>query len=211
MKKLAIIIGLLMLGGCYQNTVDSFSTFNFQMIVKINATYLDRAVPDQSLDFSNLNKYEEYHKNKDRIKKSQLLQFNYWIDSLVLDNNQPYDPNKDLLQLDYIIYTLVFARPIAGNENSENPADFEPDPTIPEYELGRFTNVNIRDYYRKAHNIKEIPKEISDQISEHILRTPYFYIKTTYGNVAGSLDKYRFPLIKANFNLNIRFTVDLKE
>lgn len=211
MKKLAILLVFIMLSGCYQNTVDSFSSFNFQMIVKLNTKYLNRSVPSQSLDFSNLNKYEDYHKNKERIKKSQLLQFNYWIDSLVLENNKPYDPNTDLLQLDYIIYTLVFARPIAGNVNSENPNDFEPDPTIPEYELGRFTNVNIRDYYRKAHQIKEISKEISDQISEHILRNPYFYIKTTYGNVAGSLDKYHFPLIYANFDLNIRFTVDLKE
>lgn len=211
MKKYLVLILVLLLTSCYQDTVDSFSSFNFQLIVNVRPTYYNRAAPSVSFDFMNLNKYDEYHENKKRIKESQLLQFNFWIDSLVLENNKPYDPTKDNIHFDYVIYTLVFARSLTGNEMSENPNDFEPDPAISEYELGRFTNVNARDFYRKAHHIIDIPKELSDQISEYILSRPYFFIKTTYGNVNGSTDKYHFPYIKANFDLAIRFKVNLKE
>ncbi len=211
MKKILLLLPFLLLGGCYQDTINSFSTFTFQFIVNLNTIYFDRMAPSVSLDFTNLNKYYEYHENKDKISKSQLLQFNFWIDSLVLENNQPYDPKKDNLEFEYVIYSLVFARPIAGNVTSDDPNDFEPDPTIQEFELGRFTNANVRDFYRKAHHIIDIPPQISDQIGQQLLTTPYFYIKTSYGKVNGSLDKHRFPFLKANFDLAIRFKVDLKE
>lgn len=211
MKKILLLLPLLLLGGCYQDTINSFSTFAFQLVANLNTIYFNRNAPSVSLDFSNLNKYDEYHENKDKITKAQLLQFNFWIDSLVLENNQPYDPKTDVIQFEHVSYSLVFARPISGNVTSEDPNDFEIDTTIQEYELGRFNNADVRDFYRKAHHIVDVPKELSDQIGQHLLSKPYFFIKTSYGKVNGSDIKYHFPFLKANFDLVIRFKVDLKE
>lgn len=205
-----ILLATIFLSACYTDTVDSFKTFTFQFPVNIKSTYINRGVPSVSQDFSNLYKYDEYNDNKDKIKKAQILQFNYWLDSLNLENGMPYNPLTDDVQFDYVIYKLRFAKPKFGNPYSQDSTDFEIDESIEEFELGRYNNVNVRDFYRNPSHIIDVPLDVSDKISKYLIERPYFYIVTEYSRLNGqTVDKYHFPFLQSRFDVVIRFEVEV--
>ncbi len=217
MKKILIYILLslpvILMFSCYTDTVDNFSSFSFQIPVKFYTEYLDRTCPRISEDFSNLYEYKEYTDNRDKIVKAELLQFNYWIDSLIYEDGTPFDPKKDDLEFEYVKYSLQFAKPIKPwNEQSTDSTDFMKDPDYPSYVIGEFKNVQIRDYYRTAQYIIQVPDEVAKVISETLKDKPYYYIVTEYSGVKGTDGNYyekKFKLIKARFDVVIRFEVKL--
>ena len=68
MKKILIVLLAIASGlglwGCYTNTIDSLSTFRFQLPIYFYQNWVDRAAPDTSWDFTNLNDYPEYRRNE---------------------------------------------------------------------------------------------------------------------------------------------------
>jgi hypothetical protein len=228
MKKIKILLIFLAfiavgmsIGGCYTDTIDNLSTFSFQFPMIFHSNYYDKAAPDTNLDYSNLNKYKEYKDNKDRINKAQILHLNYWIDSLKFtdpSNGQQvvFDPvlHKDKIEFEFIKFYLVFAKYIP-NPNNPNWEDtmathWTADLTKAPFTLGVFKNVEIAKYYRNPEHIEYVSEAVANQISDLLKTQPSFFIVSEYSRVKNQTDdKYYFPLIKARFDVVIRFDVDL--
>lgn len=218
MKKIIIILTSITLSvfftSCYTEALDSLSTFKFQFIVSFDTEHDNSTVPDTSLDFSNLNEYPEYKDNFENIKRAEILHFNYWIDSLTLDGNRAFNPNSDYVEFEFIRYYLQFAVPrpgyIPGNEAEDsNPSNWIPDPTFQKHLLGEFKDVNIKDYYRLSHHILEVPESTALVISEALINRPQFFIITEYSETKGENPNMEFPYIKARYDVDIRFEVEL--
>lgn len=172
--------------------------------------YIDKFIPDTSRVFANLNDYEEFRKNKGRLDGAEIVQFNYWIDSLVYANKVPFDPLRDTLVIENVRFYLVFARPKMGVTNPRDSSDFEPDSTLPTFLLGEFKNVNVADFYRTPYHIYIVSTEISQVLTEVVRNRPYFYLISEYGRVKGqATPKKYFSLINVRFDVVIRFVVSL--
>jgi hypothetical protein len=220
MKKILIVLLAIASGlglwGCYTNTIDSLSTFRFQLPIYFYQNWVDRAAPDTSWDFTNLNDYPEYRDNKDKIELAEILSFNYWIDSLITDDNKPFnpnDPNQEDIEFEFVKFYLHFAVWKDNPPNPDDPSDssnYILDPETPDYLLGEFTNVNVKNYYRIPDNILAVPTEVAQIISVAIKSKPQFFIKSVYSKTKGQTNpKRHFHLIKARYDLVIRFEVSL--
>jgi len=198
---LAFAVGISM-WGCYTNTIDSLSTFKFQLPIYFYSNWENKAAPDTSWDYTDLEDYPEYNDNKDKIQVAELISFNYWLDSLITDDGVPFDPtdpDAPEIEFDFIEFYLVFADEF-GNR----------DPNAPEYLLGKFTNVNAKTYWRNPAHILEVPSDVAKIASVAIKDYPQFYIKSVYSKTKGQTEPYRyFPLIHARFDIVIRFEVSL--
>lgn len=210
-KYLSVIILLVILTGCYTDTINKLETFSIQLPVTFNAPFVDRSAPDTSVDFSNLYQYPEYDEYKDRISKAEILQVNYRIDSLVYEDGTVFDKNTHDLEFDFIRYSFQFAKPKPGKSiYSTDPNDFEPDLELERVTLGEFRDVLIRDYFREAKMILDVPSEIGRFLSDGLRTRPYFFVYTEYSKVKGQTeDEFGFQLIKANFDLILRLEVKL--
>jgi len=210
MKKCLALIFIMLLSGCYSDTINKFDSFSIQIPIFFNSPFEDRAAPDTSIDFSNLYQYPEYEENRERVTKAEILQLNYRIDSLVFEDGRVYNPQVDELEFYFVRYYLQFAIPTAGNIYSTNPNDFTPDPSQEKILLGEFIDVNVKDYFRSANNIIEVPESSAMTISEGLTTKPYFFIYTEYSRVKGqTTDKFGFKLIEAKFDVILRLEIDL--
>lgn len=193
------LFSLIFLSSCYQNTIDALSSFKFQLAILFNSEYRNKFAPDTTIDFVNLDDYKQYRDNKDRIKKAQLLQFNYWIDSLHLANNRPFNPKTDNVEFEFIKFYLVF------QEGGGIPSD-----PGKRFLLGTFNNVNVSNYYRNPEHILVVPDDVAKVIEEAVKINPRFYIISEYSKVKGQQGpRESFPYIWARFDLAIRFEVSL--
>lgn len=198
---LLILLGFapIIFNSCYQNTIDALSSFKFQLAILFDSEYRNKFVPDTTIDFINLDDYKQYRDNKDRIKKAQFLQFNYWIDSLHLVNNKPFNPKTDNVEFEFIKFYLVF------QEGGQMPTD-----PGKRFLLGTFNNVNVSNYYRNPEHILVVPENVAKIIEEAVKSNPRFYIIAEYSKVKGqSGPKESFPYIWARFDIAIRFEVSL--
>ncbi len=212
---LTIVIGIGLLG-CYTNTVDSLSTFKFQLPVYFYKNWVDRFAPDTSWDFTNLNDYPEYRDNKDKIQIAEILSFNYWVDSLVTANGVPYNPNdknSPVIEFKFVKFYLHFAVWRDNPPNPNDPSDssnYVRDPDTPDYLLGEFYNVNVKDYYRNPEHILEVPTDVAKIISLALKAKPHFFIKAVYSKTKDQkVPKLLFPLINSRYDLVFRFKVSL--
>ena len=217
MKKfmiyLLLILPVFLMFSCYTDTIENFSSFSFQIPVRFYNDYVDRTCPRISEDFSNLYEYKEYTDNRDKIIRAEILQFNYWIDSLIFDDGRPFDPKLDDLEFEYVKYSLQFAKPIKPWDEQEiDSTKFMRDPAYQPYTIGEFRNVKVSDYYRNAQFIIQLPDSVGQVISKTLKEKPYYYIITEYSGIKGKDGKYysqTFDLIKARFDVVIRFEVEL--
>ena len=86
------------------------------------------------------------------------------------------------------------------------------DPAFQPYVIGEFRNVKVADYYRNAQYIVQLPDSVAKVISTTLKEKPYYYIITEYSGIKGTDGKYyskKFKLIKARFDVVIRFEVEL--
>lgn len=195
--------------GCYSELIESVGDFRFQIPLYFYVNYYDKSIPDTSRQFANLNNYDEFVKNQAKLSGADIVQFNYWIDSLVFSNGKPFDPNTDSMVIENVKIFLVFAKPKTGISNPVDSNDFEPDTTLPKFILGEFKNISVADYYRKPHHIFTVSTEISQVLTEVVRNRPYFYLISEYGRVAGDIrPKKYFKLIFVRFDIVIRFIVD---
>jgi hypothetical protein len=216
-KQLLLItlffLPVLILPGCYTSTVDSLSSFKFQVPLNFHSNFTNKVVPDTSVDFSNLEIFPEYQNNKSRVKSAQVLSMNYWIDSLVLENNHPFDPAADTVIFDFIRFSLRFAVLKPNPPKPWNLADssnFEPDTVLPTFILSEFKDVSIGDYYRNPNHIFQFADTLQEVISSAVRDSPQFYIITEYSSARSKGREIRmFPDIMARFDMIIRFEAGL--
>jgi len=211
-KKIYYLTFLLILSinGCYTDTIECFKTFTFQFPVNVYSIYTNKAIPQISMDFSNLYQYDEYYDNRDKIEKAYILQVNYWIDTLVLLDNIPFNPAIHNLEFEYVKYKLIFAKSKDGNIFSKDSSTFEPNLDLEEFDLGVYYNVNVADFYRNPSYIIDIPNNVAEKISIQLKTEPFFYIVSEYSKLKGQTDdKVYFPLMNARFDIIIRFEVNL--
>lgn len=210
-KKFAVIIFIsFALTSCYTDVINSFQNFRFQIPFYFYLNYIDKSIPDTSRIFVNLNNYDEFLKHRDELASAEIVQFNYWVDSLVFSNNVAFDPERDSLIIENVRFVLIFARPKSGIVNPKDSSDFEEDTTLPRFVLGEFYNLVIRDFYRQPHHIKIISNEISQVLTEVVRSRPYFYLSSEYGKVLGQTTaKKYFSLVNVRIDIVIRFTISL--
>jgi hypothetical protein len=158
-----------------------------------------------------------------------ILQFNYWIDSLVYKdkngNTFTFDPNNPALpevEFEFIRFYLHFAKPKAewlgmdiSDEETWDSSRYEFDYTAGSgpYLLGEFRDVNIKPYYRRADHIIQVKDDVAKIISDAINNRPVFYIITEYSplkdqNVQTEPKRY-FPFVAARYDMIIRFEIEL--
>lgn len=211
MKKYIFLILIVVLAGCYTDTINKLETFSIQVPIFFRAPFVDRSAPDTSVDFSNLFEYPEYDENRKRLARAEILQLNYRVDSLVYEDGTIFDPATDNLEFDYIRYSFQFAKPKFGKSiYSLDPDDFEPDPLEPRVVLGEYKDVVMRDYYREANKILDVPSTTASVLSDGLKSRPYFFVYTEYSKVKGqTTDEFGFKLIKSNFDVILRLEVKL--
>lgn len=210
------------LTACYTDTVDSFSSFRVQFPLFFHSNFFDKAAPDTSISFVNLYTYKEYEENKKRIDQAEIYQFNYRVDSLILDNNKPYDPFTDNIVFEFIRFYVQFAVPrtpeIAARMATLPPndpyfkdsANWMPDPNSEISLLGEFTNVNVAEYYMTSKQIQKVEEKVTEIITEIAKNRPQFYIVTMYSKVVGQTEpKRKFPLIYAYYDMFLRLKVNI--
>ncbi len=199
----------VLMSGCYTEVVDNLSTFSIQVPILFDTPFENRSVPDTSIDFTNLHKYPEYTEYKDRVQKAEILQLNYRIDSLIYGDGSVFNNLDDDLEFEYIRYSFQFANPLSF-PTSPNKGDFVPDPNSPKILLGEFKNVKIKDYFRTAKHIIEVPEASAKAISDGLKSKPYFYVYTEYSRIKGQTeDEFPFDLIKAKFDVILRLEIKL--
>jgi hypothetical protein len=223
LKILFIFLCLsIFLNGCYTSTIDSFSKFNVQLTLNFNSYFYHKGAPDTNISFANLNKYEQYIKSKSLINEAQVVQFNYWIDSLELDNFHPFDPDKDSVVFSHIRFSIKFAVPktdsiknLLNNLSLNDPAALDssnwmPDPNGDSVILGEFRDVNVSDYYRNPQYIQVVNQKVTEIITEMTKNRPQFYIVTEYSKTVGqTVEKRQFPLIWSKYDMVLRLQVKL--
>jgi len=153
----------LIFSGCYTDTVNSFSTFTVQIPLYFHSYHYRRGAPDTSYTFGNLYEYDEYEKNKHYIDNGEILEFNYWIDSLHTGEGVgvPFDPTKDTIVFDYIRFSIQYAVPkpefkdIIESLPPTDPFCLDSSHWMPDPEyindtsvLGEFVDVDVEKYYR---------------------------------------------------------------
>ncbi len=206
MKKIIaltfVIAATVFMWSC--GAVDNLETFSFQYTVNFEDERINESVPDSSVDRTDLNDYAEYRDNKDKIVKSEILHFNFWIDSMAYEKYgtiKNFDPkyNKDEKSLifDYVKFFITF-------DNDEF------------FELATFENVNVLDYYRNPFHINEINTETRKEVLEKLKNNPIFYTKSVFGKLniedTDIADKYKtinIPYFKYKTDIVLRFEVDL--
>jgi hypothetical protein len=217
-----LAISSLFLDGCFTSTVDSLSKYSIQFPINFYSYFYRRGAPDTSFTFSNLYKHQEYKDNKDKIDNSQILSFNYWIDSLQMDDHHPFDPAVDTLIFYYVRFSIRYAIP--KNETIKNllaslPPDdpialdssnWMPDPTSDTIILGEFVNVNVAEYYRNPKYIQIVSEKLTGIITELTKHRPQFYVVTEYSKTVGqTVEERQFPLVWARFDMILRMQVKL--
>jgi hypothetical protein len=214
MKKYRLILLLLLpiiLNSCYNDTLNSLSSFKLQVPINFRSNFYNKAAPDSTFNFANLSIYKEFNDNVDRIKNAQIYQLTYWIDSLQLENKIPFNPKKDSLEFEFIRFYLTFAIPKPGHTAAEaDSSAWMPDPDSPSYLIGEFNNVNISEYYRTPKKIISISEDVAAILSQAVKNKPQFYLLSEYGKTKGQKVPVRyFPLIFARYDLVIRLDVGI--
>lgn len=212
MILLILFLIILTLPSCYTDTVNNFTTFTIQIPVYFYDKSTNRKVPSIGYDFSNLYKYDEYKKNKERINRAELFQFAFWVDSLIIPgSNKPFDPKNDEMIFDSIKYTLVLLKPKPGkSEYSQDLFDFDLDSTFLPFNIGDFHNVKISEYYKNPKHIINLPEEEAIKLSNALKSRPYFFIVSEYSRYQNQpQDTSYIPYLEIRTDLVIRLSVNL--
>ncbi len=184
--------------------VDNLETFSFQYTVHFEDEKINDSIPASFKDTTDLNDYAEYRDNKEKIVKSEILHFNFWVESLVYEKydfdiefDPEYNKGEKSLIFDYVRFYITF--------------DHEK-----YYELATFENVNVLDYYRTPFHINEINAKTRKEIIEKLKNNPIFYTKSEFGklnientDIAQKQEYIKVPYFKYKTDLVLRFEVDL--
>ncbi len=179
---LLVLTCLTGLTGCYTDTVDSLSTFTFQLPINMEFEWRNKQAPDTTTDRVDLLEYQVYRDNQADIKVADLYQIGYWIDTLI------GNPSFDEAEFDFVEFYLRFQ----GEQK--------------EYLLGRYEDVAVRDYYKRPHIIP-VPDSVGNIISEAVKTNPAFDVIQRYGTPKSGSGA--FPTIDGKVDLVIRLEVDL--
>ena len=171
--------------------VTNIADISLQLAINYEPEFLNRAVPDSSVEVVNLEDYPEYNDNKDKIDKAEILHFNYKIIDIKTRENLPIDS----IEFDRIAFYLIPTFTSGGNR-------------VPgqRYLLGEFNDVKVADYYKTAEHIVEVSDEVGELISEQLKETPYFIFVTEYSTMKGENRSNYFDYIDSHFDMVIRIS-----
>jgi hypothetical protein len=172
--------------------------------------HFDRKVPSADTEFKNLHEYKEYRDNENRIKKAEFVQFSYWIDSLVLPNNQIYDPVRDKdLTFEYIRFYVQIAKcKNPGMEQSLDSNYFEPYPNQRKILLAEYIRPKVVDFYKTPENIIQIPDSTAQILDVLLRENPYYYFVDEYGKMVGQTAPIiNFPYMESRYDLVVRYSI----
>lgn len=222
LKVYLSITFIIFLSGCYTDTIDSFSEFTIQLPIYFHSYHYQKGAPDTSITFANLNEFNEYRENKKMIDIAQVYSFNYWVDSIHVDENVPFDPKKDTIIFDFIRFYIQFAIPkndsikrLLDNLPPNHPialdsSNWMPDTNEAPVLLGEYLDVNIAEYFRNPQYISKVAQYVTEIITEIAKHRPQFYVTTMYSKVRGQTEPKRyFPLVWARYDLILRMTVKI--
>lgn len=214
MKKMKyIMIGCLalFLTSCFQDTIDNFDSLFVQLPIYARKKHTDRKVPSSDVEFKNMHEFAEYRTYKNRIKKAEFVQFTYWLDSLVLENHQVFNPIRDKdLAFEYVRFYIQIAKCIGPNDQSLDSNDFIPDPEHSRILLAEYIMPKVVDFYKTPKNIIQLPDN-SARLLDSLLRVkPYYYLTDEYGRIVGqTVPKINFPYMESRYDLVIRYDITL--
>lgn len=214
MKKIKYILICclaLVLTSCFQDTIDSFDSLYVQIPIYARTKHIDRKAPSLDVEFRNLNEFPEYRKYKNRIKKAEFVQFTYWIDSMVMENNHIFNPVQDKdLTFEYIRFYIQIAKCIGPDDQSLDSNNFIPDPEHQRVLLAEYVMPKMVDFYKTPKNIIQLPDNTARQLDSLLRIKPYFYLTNEYGKVVGqTVPKVNFPYIESRYDLIIRYDLAL--
>ncbi len=183
-------------------SVDSLQTFSFQYTINYEDVREFEEVPSSGYDTTDLRDYQEYRDNQDKIQKSEVIHFAFWIEDLTyLKDNMPYDFNPEYnidnraISFEYVKFWIRFA----------DDAEYS--------ELATFKNVNVADYYRNPYHINEIPDVTREKVLNKFKNNPIYYTKSEYGPItiedSVHTEKITIPYLKSKSDVVLRFEVDL--
>lgn len=184
---LIVITGLLSFNSCDVTNIDDIAiqmTFNFDPLLE------DEPVPDSSVDFTNLNTYQEYRENKDQIENVTLLHFNYSISNI--------ETEETGIILDSLVFKSVNFYLIPATINGNRvPGE--------RYKLAEVKNLRVSDYYKTAKHIITVSDEVGTALAKHIKNgQPYFIFVTEYSGLVGDEPNLRFEKLEAHVDLVAR-------
>jgi hypothetical protein len=214
MKKIKyIMIGCLalFLTSCFQDTIDNFDSLYVQLPIYARKKHIDRKAPSSDVEFKNMHEFAEYRTYKNRIKKAEFVQFTYWLDSLVLENHQVFNPIRDKdLAFEYVRFYIQIAKCIGPNDQSLDSNDFIPDPEHSRILLAEYIMPKVVDFYKTPKNIIQLPDN-SARLLDSLLRVkPYYYLTDEYGRIVGqTVPKINFPYMESRYDLVIRYDITL--
>ncbi len=185
LAALLIAAGIIGFSSC---DVTNISDVILQVTVDFDPIFENKMVPDSSVDLTDLNDYEAYRDNKDKIEEATILHFNYRIDSIKTENNMDIDSIIFESVNFYLIPTTAGGGRIPGQR----------------YKLGEFKNLHVADYYKTAKHIIQVPSELGNLISEQIKATPYFVFVTEYSGLVGDNPDNKFDYIKSHTDMVLR-------
>lgn len=185
LAALLIAAGVIGFSSC---DVTNISDVVLQMTVDFDPIFENKMVPDSSIDLTDLNDYETYRDNKDKIEDATILHFNYRIDEIRTENN---------MHIDSIVFESVNFYLIPTTSNGTRlPGQ--------RFKLGEFKNLHVSDYYKTAKHIIEVPSELGNLISEQIKATPYFVFVTEYSGLVGENVDNKFDHIVSHMDMVLR-------
>jgi hypothetical protein len=201
----------LFLTSCFQDTIDSFDSLYVQYPISSRKKHFNRAAPSADTEFKNLHEFKEYRDNESKIKKSEFVQFTYWIDNLVTPSNLPFDSVRDKdLAFEYVRFYIQIAKCMGANDESLDPNDFIPDPAHPRILLAEYIRPKVIDFYKTPKNIISLPDNMAKVLDSLLRLKPYYFLTDEYGKVVGqTTESVRFPYIESRYDLVIRYDISL--
>lgn len=152
---IAAVIVLLTLGGCYQNVVDSLNHYTLQIPITIDMVNFGNSNESRTED--NLNDYEEYRENRNRINRIELYQFSFHAKEVFPE--EAMDTHFD---------RMTFYIETAGKR----------------YKIGEITDVTVAELYKKPY-LGEVKTEDMTAISRGLLKYPAFATIAVYETSEG--------------------------
>lgn len=108
------ILALLIINGCYSDTIDALKTFTIQLPITVSLN--NHGNSEETITRDDLNNYSDYRDNKDRIERIELYQSGFWVDTLspyVLTNS--FEFIEVILEIGGKRFTIArYDQPVVG-------------------------------------------------------------------------------------------------
>ncbi len=193
----------ILLSGCF-GTVDDLGTFTFQLAANYEATFKDTHVPDTDLELIDLNDYQSFRENREKLQSARPYQIGWWVERIIPKVNTDNDVSNDIdvneVVFDSVMFYIMF--PDADNPNT-------PDRDT-RFEVGRFENVKVADFILTPQ-VYEIEAPLAQTLSHLLLEHNRYYVETYFSEASAPLPEppVEFTRIEVKADIVARLEADL--